>query len=377
MHATVFVRHSQDCPRKANRYYRGCRCPKWLAVSDDRGFTRTSAKTRSWEKAVAKARALETPAAKTPASDERTSIETAVNKFLKNKQIEGVAEGSYYNQELVVRKQFLAWTKNKPLVYLDEIRLEHLEQFRASLPCEAATRRYKQSLLRGFFKYCVLHNWIESNPALGLSRIKVRQQPTGYFLPQEFSAIRTAAASYYRRQDLDCAPLNARLLAFVDCLRWSGLRIGDGIQLKRTKLDRKNRIQLHMEKTGEHVSVLIPDSVAEAMRMLPGKRYFFWDGQNYKGALRNYEYTLKTLFARAGVAHGHAHMLRDTFAVELLLAGMSLDHVSKLLGHTSIKTTEKHYGPWVKARQQQLETSIRAAWERMEVPEAPAMPIVQ
>jgi integrase len=50
-------------------------------------------------------------------------------------------------------------------------------------------------------------------------------------------------------------------------------------------------------------------------------------------------------------------MLRDTFAVENLLTGMPIDQVSMLLGHSSVKVTEKHYSPWVAARQQQLETS--------------------
>jgi hypothetical protein len=38
----------------------------------------------------------------------------------------------------------------------------------------------------------------------------------------------------------------------------------------------------------------------------------------------------------------------ETFAVELLLKGVSLDTVSMLLGHKSIKTTERHYAPWIK-----------------------------
>jgi len=56
-------------------------------------------------------------------------------------------------------------------------------------------------------------------------------------------------------------------------------------------------------------------------------------------------------------------MLRDTFAVEMLLAGVPLEQVSMLLGHKSVKITEKHYAPWVKARQEQLAASVRKAWE--------------
>jgi site-specific recombinase XerD len=36
-----------------------------------------------------------------------------------------------------------------------------------------------------------------------------------------------------------------------------------------------------------------------------------------------------------------SHMLRDTFAVEMLLAGVPLEKVSKLLGHKLVATTQK------------------------------------
>src|ERR1019366_9514220 len=58
----------------------------------------------------------------------------------------------------------------------------------------------------------------------------------------------------------------------------------------------------------------------------------------------------------------HPHMFRDTFAVEMLVAGVPLEQVSILLGHKSVKITEKHYAPWVKARQEQLAANVRKAW---------------
>jgi integrase/recombinase XerD len=39
-----------------------------------------------------------------------------------------------------------------------------------------------------------------------------------------------------------------------------------------------------------------------------------------------------------------------------------LQTVSILLGHTSVKTTEKHYAPFVKASQDALEAAVRQTW---------------
>jgi integrase/recombinase XerD len=56
-----------------------------------------------------------------------------------------------------------------------------------------------------------------------------------------------------------------------------------------------------------------------------------------------------------------AHRLRDTFACGLVTAGVSLEHVSKLLGHTSICTKEKAYAAWVPSRQQLLDNAVVSA----------------
>ena len=38
--------------------------------------------------------------------------------------------------------------------------------------------------------------------------------------------------------------------------------------------------------------------------------------------------------------------LRDTFASQLLTAGMPLDYIKRQLGHSSVTTTEAHYARW-------------------------------
>jgi integrase-like protein len=57
-----------------------------------------------------------------------------------------------------------------------------------------------------------------------------------------------------------------------------------------------------------------------------------------------------------------SHRLRDTFAVDLLEKGVLLEEVSKLLGHESIKTTERHYAKWVKGRQDRPDSLVTGTW---------------
>jgi len=127
-----------------------------------------------------------------------------------------------------------------------------------------------------------------------------------------------------------------------------------------------DKLFLYTAKAGTPVWLPLPDFVLTALAAAPriSERYFFWrEGLKTERASSSFKRTLKRVFVQAGIRDGHAHRFRDTFAVELLLAGVPIDRVSVLFGHSSVRVTEKHYAPWVKARQEQLEECVRSSWK--------------
>jgi integrase len=166
----------------------------------------------------------------------------------------------------------------------------------------------------------------------------------------------------------DIEKRGGRIRALTELMRGCGLRIRDAVTLEKTRLLPNDDLFLYQAKTGVPVYVPLPHHVAERLRNIPpgpkpNPRYFFWSGNgDPKSAVAGWQRSFRRLFeiVKLEAADGTAkrcfpHMFRDTFAVENLLAGVPIDQVSLLLGHKSVRITEKHYAPFVKARQEQLQ----------------------
>jgi site-specific recombinase XerD len=68
----------------------------------------------------------------------------------------------------------------------------------------------------------------------------------------------------------------------------------------------------------------------------------------------------RKLYQLAGIK-GNPHRFR-VFALDLPSCGVSLKNVSVLLGHSSIRITEKHCARWVKPPQLALAEVIKKIW---------------
>src|SRR5439155_6681991 len=195
-------------------------------------------------------------------------------------------------------------------------------------------------------------------PARTLKPPIVKDQPTLPFDNRDMEKIEWAIDTYKEVHQRVPDGISKKLRALILLLRYSGLRIHDAVTLKRSRIA-KGRLFLYTQKTNTPVHVPLPDAVVKALQEADdGNEYYFWSGLGKpKSAITQWQERLKNVFEIAGI-DGHAHRFRDTFAVDLLLKGVPLESVAVLLGHSSVKTTEKHYAPWVKARQEQLESSV-------------------
>ncbi len=166
---------------------------------------------------------------------------------------------------------------------------------------------------------------------------------------------------------LRAADRKPREQALLLLLRYSGLSIRDATLLGRDALQANGDVVLRRAKSGELVTVALPDEVIAALDSVaePGSHHYFWTGRSEPETPPKYwRKRLTRIAAAAGVKGFHPHRLRDTFAVELLVAGVMIQDVSTLLGHSSVATTERHYAPWNLARRERLALIVRKVHQR-------------
>ncbi len=360
---TLYRRHRKGRPQRGKgRKYRRCHCPIWTDGLLRGVEVRQSMQTTVWEKAQEDLLDLERPP-DDQRDPEPVTIESAGTEFLADARARRLKEPTLYKYRLLLR-QLEEYSRQQGLRFIHEFDLPQIRRFRASWRDGDIAALKKLERLRPFFRFAQESGWIAENPARKLANPIVSQSPTLPYDQEQMIRILAACEQYKDNYGRTRQPNAHRLRTFVLILRYSGLRLQDAVTLAEDRLS-QNKLFLYTAKSGVPVYCPLPDFVVEALRSCPrtNPHYFFWSGESKpKSAVGDWQRALKKLFELAGVAHRHAHRFRDTFAVELLLAGVPMERVSILLGHRSVKVTEKHYAPWVRARQEQLEQDVKRPW---------------
>jgi integrase/recombinase XerD len=405
----VYARHNSECPRKGNPYWRKCRCIKYLYIYSNGASRQISARTRSWEKAEKRAQDIREsfdparhlqrePEAGTSTHGGGIEIAQATDEFMKEIERLNREEATRKKYKLTLaRLSIWCAAQSPPVFLLSQLDVPTLRRWVLSWHGAPTTRHNQHQRLIAFFYFCTGQGWIKENPAKRIKNVPAEQDETLPFTREQYEAL--LEATYYydsRGKERNGDTTNSRRVrAYLKLLRWSGLRAGDAACLAKSKLRDDDSLFLYQAKVKGKASaavyVLLPPDIAEELRSVPPSsvtdpNHFFWSGRSKrKSEVSNWEKIFarvlstatekypKLFLERSGQRKpAHLHMLRDTFAVEYLLAGMSLEEVSRLLGHSSVLITQKHYAPWVLQRQQRLAASQRAAWATMGIQEQDA-----
>ena len=121
-------------------------------------------------------------------------------------------------------------------------------------------------------------------------------------------------------------------------MQWSDVDFENGvIYLYRTKVSNDDFIPMTNRLRS---TLLIRKKAVDGEYVFPGRHGGHKTIQNNRA--------LEAAFKRAGLTDVSSHNMRKTFATRLLSRGAAITDVQHLLGHASVKTTEKAYAAFVK-----------------------------
>lgn len=128
MKAKTYRRHSSVCRQQADRYSKKCRRRLWSQYTTDAGEPiRTSAKTRSWERAKELKRSLEAGA-----PTKRYTVAEVVEKYLKS--ISYDLETTSMQKPRGMMSMLMEFCKTHKVVYLSQISPIMMEEWRQTWP---------------------------------------------------------------------------------------------------------------------------------------------------------------------------------------------------------------------------------------------------
>lgn len=247
-----------------------------------------------------------------------------------------------------------SFTRKTKLIYRDALRA--LKRHTGDIPIDLVTvrdvdrfktARVKQikpisvnkdlATLKAAFNQALRWEYIKVNPFSQTKKLRIPDKPPAYFTRQEIRQV-IRACEHHWLHDLVIVALN------------TGMRVGELTNLRWTHVDMKRRMiriangDGFQTKTGKGNIVPMNDIVAAVLeeRMKRGEEHVFTmrDRQIKKNWVSS---AFKKVLRREGIREElHFHSLRHTFASWLVQDGVSLYQVSRLLGHSDVKTTEMY-----------------------------------
>ena len=246
---------------------------------------------------------------------------------------------------------------------IDELTKHLIESWiykgKLELNWSATTIRLRLCSLSLFLDWCVNEEIIKENPCKRIPRPKLPQR-----LPKSITKTQaehlldwTKNFTYtYKFERL-------RAIAIISTFLYTGIRKAELINLKLTDIDLENKtLYVRLGKCGKdrllplHPALIeaLGDYIKDRKRLKKSCPYFFTSlVRNDKMGESVVKRLIERLRTKSGI-YFYPHILRHTFATLMLEGGCNLFALSKMLGHSDIKTTTIYLG----ASKEHLEEQI-------------------
>lgn len=204
----------------------------------------------------------------------------------------------------------------------------------------------KISSLRSFYNYLVKNEFVKDNPFTTIQLKRHNQHLPRFFYQKEMQALFEAVKGD--------KPLDLRNAALLEVLYATGIRVSECINLQLGAVDFDLNIMLIHGKGNKDRYVPFGQFAATAldryftdcrtplMEKYHAKHpYVFVNHYGKPLTAAGVEYILNQIIKKSSLtADIHPHMLRHTFATQMLNNGADLRTVQELLGHSSLSTTQ-------------------------------------
>ena len=295
-----------------------------------------------------------------------------MKKYLASWEVK-VGDKTLGQHELVLDR-LMTFCAGRGAIYMSDLTVDLLEDFKIEgLPSAASTSKATWiAKLRCFLKEAYRREWITESLREKVTAHKaVYEQKKPY--EEEEVALILAEALKLNGGTHGYASKSKTFRLLLDLMLETGMRAGDAVRFDPAVLVRGEHLWIYtlypQKQDKDEVPKLLDAYLTNNLKTtidncewLSSTRPFMWGEFRNPNYLANeVYYRMQSIGERCGVEDCRPHRLRDTFAVRKLLAGTSIDDLSRLLGHSSVKITEQYYARWCRSRRARLEGVVAAS----------------
>lgn len=266
-------------------------------------------------------------------NQKRPNLKKRIEHFLAVKKVDGLSEKTLSNYRINLGVFARQVEKNVAQITTDDIR-EYMVYLTTQRKLKDSSLVTHVNTLRSFFSWMFTEGLIKSNPMLKIKSKKLDKRGSRHGLTlEEMEKLRDACKTYREK-------------AIVEIYYSTGCRLSEIANATMDDVNLQERTIQVKGKGGKFRTVYFSSRakymLSEYLKESHKGHYLFCSARKpYNGlGIRTIQQIIRQLGERANISRQvHPHLLRHTFATDLVNAGVDITVIQTLLGHTDPSTT--------------------------------------